>query len=195
MAEATDIAQVRIGPAVVTYVLTMIGAIMVWAFLHPQGPWLVATIAVPLIALFWLALQALKRRRAVGAPSPAERAYSWRVLPFMGAYVALLFAASWAAGAWHPQGPFAWFLALLPALPLVGVIWAMGRLLVEETDEYLRMLYVRQNLVAAGFTLTVTSVWGFLEQFDQVPHVPAYYTFIIWCAGLGLGACVNEARS
>ena len=42
-------------------------------------------------------------------------------------------------------------LAILPALPLIGIIWAFGRLLIEETDEYLRSLTVRQFLVATGF--------------------------------------------
>jgi hypothetical protein len=86
-------------------------------------------------------------------------------------------------------------LAVLPALPLIGVVWAFGRLIVEQTDEYQRSLTVRQVLVATGFMLAVTSVWGFLETFGQVPHLPMYWAFIIWCAGLGVGSLVNEMKS
>jgi hypothetical protein len=43
--------------------------------------------------------------------------------------------------------------------------------------------------------LAVTCVWGFLETFELVPHVPMYWAFITWCAGLGIGTLVNELRS
>jgi len=71
----------------------------------------------------------------------------------------------------------------------------MGRMLIEETDEYQRMLLARQAIIATGVMLSVTSVWGFLEDFGQVPHVPMYWAFIVWCAGLGVGAAVNEMKS
>ena len=74
------------------------------------------------------------------------------------------------------------------------MVWAMGRLLVEEKDEYQRSLIVRQGLIATGFMLAVTSVWGFLESSDQVPHLPMYWAFIIWAAGLGVGSMINEMR-
>ena len=67
----------------------------------------------------------------------------------------------------------------------------IGRLLVEEQDEYLRMLLVRQTLVATGFTLTIVTVWGFLENLDLVAHVDAFYVAILWFVGLGVGSCFN----
>ncbi|MGI8931984.1 MAG: hypothetical protein ACR2FK_06375, partial [Sphingomicrobium sp.] len=74
---------------------------------------------------------------------------------------------------------------------VLGVFWAVGRLLVEETDEYLRMLLVRQTLVATAFALSIATVWGFLEKAELVPHVDAFYIPVLWFAGLGVGSLVN----
>jgi len=185
----------RMGPAAVTYVVTVIAAVYVWAAYRPQGVALALTIAAPVAALLWLARQGYRRRRMGSCNNAAQRAYQRRAVPLMIAYVAALAIAIWLHDRLAPTGPFAVALAILPALPLIGMIWAMGRLLVEEQDEYLRSLHVRQFMIATGFMLTVTCVWGFLETFELVPHVPMYWAFIIWCAGLGIGTMVNELRS
>ena len=185
----------RIGPACVTYVVTVIAAIYVWVAYRPQGAALALTIAVPVAAFGWLARQAYRRRRMGNCSNPAQRAYLRRFVPLMVAYVAALSAAIWSHERFAPTGPLAVALAVLPALPLIGVVWALGRLLVEEQDEYLRSLHVRQFMIATGFMLAVTCVWGFLETFALVPHIPMYWAFIIWCAGLGIGTLVNELRS
>ena len=62
----------------------------------------------------------------------------------------------------------AYALAIAPALPIIGVFWAVMRLLVEEPDEFMRMLLVRQCLVATGFCLTIITIWEFLQNFDLV---------------------------
>ena len=67
---------------------------------------------------------------------------------------------------------------MLPALPIIGIFGAIGRYLVEEQDEYVRMLMVRQTLWASGFALSVATIWGFLESFDLVGHVDGYYVAI-----------------
>ncbi|MFL6847288.1 MAG: hypothetical protein ACJ8EI_02805, partial [Sphingomicrobium sp.] len=89
-------------------------------------------------------------------------------------------------------GGIEYAVAALPAVPVIGLFVAIGRYLVEEQDEYLRMLMVRQTLWASGFALSVATVWGFLENFDLVEHVDAYSVAIVWFAGLGLGALINK---
>ena len=185
----------RTGIWVVLYVVAVLGAIGVCFLYRPSGVWLALTIAVPAAALGWMIRQARRHRRASGGASPAQRAYLRRFVPLMGAYVIILFGAIWLNKAAAPTGPFAVVLAILPALPLIGVVWAIGRLIVEEADEYQRSLTIRQVIVATGFMLAVTSVWGFLETFALVPHLPMYWAFIIWCAGLGVGSLVNEMKS
>jgi hypothetical protein len=34
-------------------------------------------------------------------------------------------------------------------------------------------------------------MWGFLENFDLVPHVDAFYIAPLWFFGLGLGSLYN----
>jgi hypothetical protein len=128
------------------------------------------------------------------ASKPAQRRYILRVTVAMAAYLVTLALALHFVGSGAVTGIGAYALGLLPGLSVAGVFWAVGRLIVEESDEYLRMLLVRQVLIATGFTLTLVTIWGFLENLRLVPHVDAYYVAILWFGGLGLGACWNRAR-
>jgi len=86
----------------------------------------------------------------------------------------------------------AFVVAVLPALPIIGIFGAIGRYLVEEQDEYVRMLMVRQILWASGLTLSFATVWGFLDNFGLVGHADGYWLIALWFAGLGLGGMVNK---
>jgi hypothetical protein len=73
------------------------------------------------------------------------------------------------------------------------VFWTVFRLLVEETDEYVRMLFVRQSLFATGFCLTVMTVWEFLRNYEVVPAGNGGFgAAFFWFMGLGLGAVWNR---
>jgi FtsH-binding integral membrane protein len=124
--------------------------------------------------------------------SAAARRYNRSVLWLSVAYVVLLFGISLLFKRNLLSGPIAYPAALLPALPIIGIFAAIGRFITEETDEYQRMLLIRQTLVATGFALTVATVWGFLESFDLVGHADGYYVAVLWFGGLGLGSCVNR---
>ena len=89
-------------------------------------------------------------------------------------------------------GPAAYVLGALPGVAVVGIFWAFARLLIEEKDEYQRLLLVGQSLMATGFTLSVVTVWGFLENFRLVPHVDAFYIAVLWFVGLGIGSVYNR---
>ncbi len=90
-----------------------------------------------------------------------------------------------------PVKAWGYLLAMAPGVSVAGVFWAFGRLLIEEQDEYQRMLLVRQSLAATGFTLSIITVWGFLDNFGMVPHVSAFYVAILWFIGLALGSLFN----
>ncbi|WP_245739285.1 hypothetical protein [Sphingomonas rubra] len=94
----------------------------------------------------------------------------------------------------HPDGRslVAYIAAIVPALLIIGIFVAIGRYLVEERDEFVRMLMIRQTLVASGLALSLATLWGFLESFRLAPHVDAYWFAIVWFGGLGLGACINR---
>ena len=105
----------------------------------------------------------------------------------------VLVAAKLTFQAAQPQGIAAWALAITPALPLLGVFWAIMRLLVEETDEYIRMLFVRQCLFATGFCLTIVTIWQWLQNFDLVPPGNGGFgAAFFWFIGLGFGAVYNR---
>ena len=122
--------------------------------------------------------------------SPAQRRYNRRVLWASLAYAALLFLAVYLLSRHLVAGPAAYVVGVLPALAVCSFFWLIGRYLVEETDEYLRVMMVRQLLFATGVALTGATIWGFLEGFKLVPHIVAYAWPIVWLAGLGFGACV-----
>ena len=124
--------------------------------------------------------------------NPAQRRYNRSVILLSLAYALILFGVITFFKNSSPTGVSAYAAAILPALPIIGVFFTMGRYLVDEQDEYLRMLTVRQTLWASGFMLSVATIWGFLENFDLVHHIDAYYAAVLWFGGLGLGACINK---
>jgi hypothetical protein len=121
----------------------------------------------------------------------ATRRYTWGLLLVMTGYVLILFGVNAYFENDSPTGPLAYVAAALPALPIIAVFALFGRLLVELKDEYVRMLMVRQSLIATAFALSVATVWGFLESFGLVHHVEGYWAAILWFGGLGLGGCIN----
>lgn len=126
------------------------------------------------------------------ASSPANRRYNKRVIILSLIYAAFLLGAVYAFKHHLLSGPGAWIAAILPALAIIGIFAAIGLYLVEEQDEYLRMLMVRQTLWASGFALSIATVWGFLESFELVSHVEVYWVSVLWFGGLGLGNCANR---
>lgn len=122
----------------------------------------------------------------------AGKRYNWRVIWLSLLYAVFLIGAVY--GFKHhlvPNG-LKYFVAILPALPIIGIFGAMGRYLVEEQDEYVRMLMVRQTLWASAFALSLATTWGFLETFDLVGHADGYWVMIAWFFGLGLGGLYNR---
>ena len=122
----------------------------------------------------------------------AGRRYNARVVMLSALYALLLLGAVYGFKHHLLVGAFAWIGGVLPALPIVGIFVSIGFYLVEESDEYLRMMMVRQTLWASGFALSIATVWGFLESFELVAHVEAYWVSILWFGGLGLGSLANR---
>jgi hypothetical protein len=124
--------------------------------------------------------------------SPAIRAYLKRLFVMMSLYLLTLMVSVSLFNKGFVSGLWAWPLAVLPAIPIIGVFWAIMRLTVEEPDEYQRMLFIRQCLIATGFCLVVMTIWQFLRNFDLVPQGDGGFgaTFV-WFVGLGFGALFN----
>lgn len=120
------------------------------------------------------------------------RRYLRRLAGFMVVYVALIFAVGTLFRTAPPSGALAWVVAVLPALPILGVFWTIFRLLAEETDEYIRYMLVRQSLFATAFCLSIMTVWEFLQNYEVVPPGNGGFgAAFFWFVGLGLGGVWN----
>ena len=124
--------------------------------------------------------------------SAAWMRYNWRLIWLSLLYAAFLLPAVYGFKHHLISGGLQYVVAVLPALPIVGLFIAMGRYLVEEQDEYVRMLRVREMLWAMGFTLSCATIWGFLDNFGLVGHVDGYWIVVLWYFGQGIGSIANK---
>lgn len=125
---------------------------------------------------FW----AMSRIPSMHQMRPAARRYMMRFLPAMFLYVVVFEAATWFYMHRHPTGLAAVLAGLAPSVPVLFAIRAMALLLREETDEYLRARALEVWAVATALMLGLCTVWGFLDQFEVVPHLPLWAVFPLW---------------
>jgi hypothetical protein len=118
--------------------------------------------------------------------SKAEHRYVYRLAPTMLVYIVFLFIAQWTFHHHHPTGLFAYLLAILPALPLVGSLVIVGLYIAEESDEFLRSILIQSMLWGLGGALSVGTVWGFLEDFTNAPHISIFYVYVFFWIFMGL---------
>ena len=153
-------------------------------------------LCVPLFTLAAMMISILRlNARGSGNCVPkgeAQRRYVKRVAVSTSLYLASFAALTFSDTFSDMPQALRFALALLPGLAVTGVFWAIARLIIEETDEFLRMLTIRQTLIASGFALSLASIWGFLESADLVVHVDAYWVAVAWFVGLVIGAAVNR---
>ena len=121
-----------------------------------------------------------------GKIGPVMKRYRRRLVVSMLAYtVALLGSLSLLRGA-HLEGPLLWIVAAAPAVPILGVLVAMGLYLKEEPDEFERTVHVEAMLWGLGAVLGVSTVWGFLGNANVVPAPPPFLIFPLFCLVWGL---------
>jgi hypothetical protein len=122
--------------------------------------------------------------------SPLRR-YLKRLGSSMVIYVVSLFAATYLISRNLVEGPIVWIMALMPGIAVVGAFYSIAMLIVEQKDEFIRMLTVRQTLIGTAIALSISTVWGFLENFGLVAHVDSYWVAVIWFLGFGFGGFIN----
>jgi Na+/H+-dicarboxylate symporter len=126
--------------------------------------------------------------------NPATRRYTVRFFIAMALYCAFLFTAVWSFRHYHPVGPLAYLLAVLPAIPIVACLVIVGIYLAEEKDEFQRNLFIQSAVCGIGATLAVTTVWGFLELFIPVAHFQLYLVFPMFWFFVGLSTPLVKLR-
>lgn len=85
-------------------------------------------------------------------------------------------------------------MAVVTAAPICGVFWTIFRLLEECDDEYQRMLFVRQTLLATALTLVIVTFWQFLEVYQLLKQGPQWIA-VIWFAMFGIAAPLVRWRA
>jgi len=125
---------------------------------------------------------------------PAVRRYFNQVAASMLVYTLCIVVAVWEFVHRHPTGVMAYALAVLPALPIVAMLVAHGYCLAEMKDEFQRWIAILSLLWSLGATLAVTTIWGFLENFVQVPHLPGMMIFPLYCIFWGISAALVSWR-
>lgn len=126
--------------------------------------------------------------------SEAGRRYLRRFIPTMLAYVVIILGVSFAFRDPALAGPLAWLLAVAPALPVLAVIAIMGLYIREETDEFQRNVLIESMLWGFGATLSVTTVWGFLEMYVHTPGLQSFWAFPLFCGAMGLSQVFVRRR-
>ncbi|GAB5348598.1 hypothetical protein [Alteriqipengyuania sp. 357] len=161
-----------------------------------EGPAAMAVMLLPMALLFPLVKASERKQAASGCASPAMVRYNRRAMFGSFGYVLGLGIALsiWNRYDQSLSQPVTVLLALLPTLPTFVMIWAMGRYLVEETDEYLRYRTVLAALMSLGMVLAIGIFYGFLETFGLVPHVWAWWVLPVWAVGLGISHLILRVR-
>ena len=142
--------------------------------------------------LFFRAMREASRGPACASSGEAQRRYIKRVFFFSSLYLVVLALQGSLLKSSDPSMAVRAGLSVLPGLAILGIFWAIGRLIVEEKDEFIRMLIVRQTLIATGFALGFATIWGFLEAGEVVPHIPAYWFAVAFFGGQFIGAVSNR---
>ena len=170
--------------------LAMIGAI--------EGTALLILMLVPIVLMVPLMKSANRRVDAGGescmAKGQAQMRYMKRVAISTSIYMFAMGGLVYTENADDLAEIWRVLAAIPPGLAIIGVFWAIGRLIVEEQDEFIRMLVVRQSLIATALALSAATIWGFLEVADAVPHADAYWWAVLWFAGLAVGAASNRIQ-
>lgn len=172
------------------------GAVMGLAFTDALNAATVMILMIVPAGLFFQTMRVANRVADGQGPcstkGEAQRRYVKRVAIFSSAYLIAIALQVSFLSAGDPNTGIRIALAVLPALAIIGVFWAIGRLITEEQDEFLRMLTVRQALIATAFALSVATLWGFLEATDVVMHLDTYWVAVVWFFGQFVGAVSNR---
>jgi len=124
--------------------------------------------------------------------SKPNRRYLFRLGSSMAVFGLAIVVARYLTTNGLVDGPLVWVLALIPGLAMLGFFYAFGMLIIEQKDEFIRMLIIRQVLIGTGVALSFATVWGFLEEFGLVAHIYPYYVSFIWIVGFSFGSFVNR---
>jgi len=154
----------------------------------------IVPIALALVMLRSRSRVAGERSSSCASKGAAHQRYIQRVAICTSLYLATFALLTFSDRELEIAYEMKFALAIPPGLALVGVFWAIGRLIIEEKDEFLKLLVVRQSLIASGIAVSAATIWGFLERAEVVAHIDAYWWAFAWFLGLFIGGAINRVQ-
>lgn len=127
--------------------------------------------------------------------SLAMKAYQRGIIWTMSVYVVTILGVALTVKHHHPTGLVAYALAVLPAIPIMGMLAVMGIYLRDEKDEFLRWMTIQALLWATGTMLALTTVVGFLQSFAEMKAPPTYFVFVLYWIVFGVAQGVLQGRN
>jgi hypothetical protein len=121
--------------------------------------------------------------------TPAQRAHTRRVLWLLLVYAIVLPPLVWLRATAAMPGYLPPIMAIVAALPVLGIFASWGRYLSDERDEYHQTMTLRRIAVATNATMGAAVVWGFLQAFGAMPLVEAYWIPLVWVVIQGFQGC------
>lgn len=185
----------------IAWIILLLGAVAIFLF---GGHWLrerdapmwtaiVSTLAYgfAIVAIASMpGLRALRRHLRDSKKAPPALKAALTIIGLMTFYVVVLTGVIFTFLLFSPSRPVSIILAIIPALPVLAAFAVGISGFRRQTDEFIRGRATEAVLWATGFTLALASIWGFLEIFRLVPHIPAVFIVALWGASLGPASVV-----
>jgi hypothetical protein len=130
-----------------------------------------------------------------GCTTAAGKRYRKSMLTTAMAYLLVLLCCARMVRHGHGTGWELYFWSLLPAIPVMRMLWHMGRYLQAETDEYQRVLTVRALLAGTGTLLGLIVVSDFLRSFTPIGILPPFAGFVTFFMAFGLAQAVQSLQN
>jgi xanthosine utilization system XapX-like protein len=130
-----------------------------------------------------------------GTSTPAGKRYQRWVLVTMSIYLVVLFAAIFVVKHTHPHGWLLYTISVVPALPLLAMLGALGVYLTEEKDEYIRLITMRSLLVATAVLLAMLVVDEVLRSISGAGALPPFTSWVTFFMTFGVAQAVQRMRN
>lgn len=126
--------------------------------------------------------------------TPAAQRYLRRFTLVTAVYVLLIAANVGVSWAFDPSQTILGLMAIVAALPIVGMLIVLGIYLREESDEFVRDRIVLSMLIGLGVLLSLSSILGMLQFEGLVGELPVFLAFPIWCGAWGIAQSLLALR-
>jgi len=126
-----------------------------------------------------------------GTTTPASRRYQQRMLVTMSLYLAVTLGVVTIVKHAHPHGWLLYAIALVPALPMLAMMGALGVYLQEEKDEYIRLITMRSLLAGTAGLLAVLVVNDVLRSISGAAALPAFTSWVLFFVVFGVAQAVQ----